>query len=75
MPSSLHRELAEQAQKEGVSLNSYLLYLLSKNFGKDLAAPAEQAQAAENILMVGEPDTLYQSQSPVMVIDPVTIQQ
>lgn len=75
MPSSLHRELAEQAEKEGVSLNSYLVYLLSKNFGMELAAPPERAQTAEDIFLVGEPDTLYQSQSPVMVIDPTTVQQ
>ncbi len=29
-PKTLHRKLIEQAEKEGVSLNQYLLYLLSK---------------------------------------------
>lgn len=30
LPKSLHRELAEQAKREGVSLNQYALYKLSK---------------------------------------------
>lgn len=30
-PKSLHKELAEQAEVEGVSLNQYLIYLLTKN--------------------------------------------
>lgn len=29
-PKTLHRKLIEQAEKEGVSLNQYLVYLLSK---------------------------------------------
>lgn len=31
IPKSLHRELAYNAQKEGISMNQYCLYLLSKN--------------------------------------------
>ncbi len=33
-PKSLHRRLIENAEKEGVSLNQYLVYLLSKETGK-----------------------------------------
>jgi|Deesub1362A_J573_1020465.scaffolds.fasta_scaffold03130_7 antitoxin HicB len=33
-PKSLHRELIEQTEKEGVSLNQYLVYLLSKGLSK-----------------------------------------
>lgn len=29
-PKSLHKDLVEQAEKEGISLNQYLIYLLSK---------------------------------------------
>jgi antitoxin HicB len=29
-PKSLHRDLVEQAEKEGISLNQYIVYLLSK---------------------------------------------
>ncbi|NPV42705.1 MAG: toxin-antitoxin system HicB family antitoxin [Firmicutes bacterium] len=29
-PKSLHKQLVEEAQEEGVSLNQYLLYLISK---------------------------------------------
>ena len=35
MPKSLHKALAEYSQKEGVSMNQYCLYLLSR--GMDIA--------------------------------------
>ena len=31
MPRSLHRALAEHSQQEGISMNQYCVYLLSKN--------------------------------------------
>ena len=31
IPRSLHRSLAEHSQREGISMNQYCLYLLSKN--------------------------------------------
>lgn len=31
IPRSLHRDLAEHAQREGISMNQYCVYLLSKN--------------------------------------------
>ena len=31
IPRSLHRSLAEHAKREGISMNQYCLYLLSKN--------------------------------------------
>lgn len=31
IPRSLHRALAEYSQREGVSMNQYCVYLLSKN--------------------------------------------
>lgn len=31
IPKSLHRQLAEQAKAEGISMNQYCVYLLSKN--------------------------------------------
>lgn len=31
MPKSLHRSLAEHSKREGISMNQYCLYLLSKN--------------------------------------------
>ena len=30
MPKSLHRQLAEHAKREGISMNQYCLYLLTK---------------------------------------------
>ena len=31
IPRSLHRSLAEHSQREGISMNQYCVYLLSKN--------------------------------------------
>lgn len=31
LPKTLHRMLAEQAREEGISMNQYCIYLLSKN--------------------------------------------
>ena len=31
IPKSLHRSLAQHAQEEGISMNQYILYLLTKN--------------------------------------------
>ncbi len=31
IPKSLHRTLAEQSKREGISMNQYCLYLLSRN--------------------------------------------
>ncbi len=31
IPRSLHRALAEHSQREGISMNQYCVYLLSKN--------------------------------------------
>jgi len=31
IPKSLHRQLAEQSKREGISMNQYCLYLLTKN--------------------------------------------
>lgn len=31
MPKSLHRSLAEHSKREGISMNQYCVYLLSKN--------------------------------------------
>jgi antitoxin HicB len=33
LPKSLHKELAEKSKQEGISMNQYCLYLLSKNSG------------------------------------------
>lgn len=34
LPKTLHRELALQAEDEGVSLNQYILYLMAKGLNK-----------------------------------------
>ncbi|MGQ9824819.1 MAG: type II toxin-antitoxin system HicB family antitoxin [Desulfotomaculales bacterium] len=36
-PKSLHRALAEKAREEGVSLNQYIVYQLSRSLGRRVA--------------------------------------
>lgn len=33
LPKSLHKELVERSKQEGISMNQYCLYLLSRNLG------------------------------------------
>ncbi|PWB40712.1 MAG: hypothetical protein C3F19_09470 [Rhodocyclales bacterium] len=41
MPQSLHAKLAQAAEAEGVSLNTYMLYLLTeRNAARKKTAPA-----------------------------------
>ena len=40
IPKTLHRELAQAAKKEGVSLNSYIQTLIAYNFGRMIPADA-----------------------------------
>jgi antitoxin HicB len=40
LPKTLHKELAEKAEQEAVSLNQYLLYLISKRHYKNVSYPA-----------------------------------
>jgi hypothetical protein len=48
LPESLYQQLAEQAQREGVSLQHYVIYTLTRMFtAVDLA---EQRAAFENLL-------------------------
>lgn len=41
-PKRLHRTLAEQANEQGVSLNQYVVYLLSKGIRDDRATTTEK---------------------------------
>ena len=36
IPKSLHKQLAEHSRKEGISMNQYCLYLLSKNAAMEM---------------------------------------
>lgn len=47
MPSALHVDLKAAAKQEGMSLNQYCLYLLSRHTPKSQAA---QSQRAEELL-------------------------
>lgn len=41
LPRSLHRALAEHSRQEGVSMNQYCVYLLSKSDGQNMAGKHE----------------------------------
>lgn len=68
MPTSLHRDLAEQAVEEGVSLNTYLLYLISKSYGNQIAPMTEPKSATGNTLIFGAEDNTYKSHTSMLVI-------
>jgi predicted HicB family RNase H-like nuclease len=36
MPKTLHKELAAEAEEEGVSLNSLVVALLAQNYGRKI---------------------------------------
>lgn len=68
LPTSLHRSLAEKAQIEGVSLNTYLIYLISKNYGEATMATIMTATSSDKELFVGDPDNTYKSSTPLIQI-------
>ena len=39
LPKTLHKQLTDQAEEEGVSLNSLIVALLAQNYGKCIAQP------------------------------------
>ncbi|MQL53672.1 toxin-antitoxin system HicB family antitoxin [Desulfofundulus thermobenzoicus] len=49
LPKFLHRQLVKAAKKEGVSLNQYVIALLSFNFGKISACRNEDCRKTKNI--------------------------
>jgi antitoxin HicB len=49
LPKNLHRELALQAEDEGVSINQYILYLISKGMNKEISATKETTRALTNM--------------------------
>jgi hypothetical protein len=59
IPASLHEELKQAAENEGISLNQYCLYLLSRN----LKTPKEyQSQKGEELLRFLEEALVFQKE-------------
>lgn len=46
LPKTLHKTLAEDSKKEGVSMNQYCVYLLAKNSEKEHVALTKQSALA-----------------------------
>lgn len=44
IPTSLHQELKEEAAREGLSLNQYCLYILSRHQNQSLLAKRHRAE-------------------------------
>ncbi len=77
MPASLHRELARQASLEGVSLNTYLLCLISQGYGARAVSQAEllPEPVTADTLLIGESEQTYRSDSSLLIIDQPQVRQ
>jgi hypothetical protein len=64
LPETLHRHLASQAQREGVSLQQYIVYALTRQFGQSYtvqvmseeAVAQQQTQFAALLAELGQAD-------------------
>jgi len=54
VPRSLHRELVEAAEQEGVSLNQYVNVALARATGMSAAAPAEYRVGVKGVVRLHE---------------------
>jgi len=52
MPSCLHQKLAERAQKEGISLNQYIVFLLSEANGIKVTKSTEYREVTEKFELI-----------------------
>jgi antitoxin HicB len=52
MPSSLPQKLAERAQKEGISLNQYIVFLLSEANGIKVTKSTEYREVTEKFELI-----------------------
>jgi hypothetical protein len=64
LPESLHQQLAFQARREGVSLNHYLVFLLSRYSGPAWSARPAQESAEEQRAAFGRLRRQLGSASP-----------
>jgi hypothetical protein len=53
MPPSLHRELTENAEREGVSLNTLLIYLISRNLNVSAKDVGDFIRKEEGVVSIG----------------------
>lgn len=51
MPRSLHQELVNGAQREGVSLNQFIIFVLSRYFSRSVSASEARAGLLSNVIM------------------------
>jgi len=49
LPKSLHKNLTLQAEDEGLSLNQYILYLISKGLNKKEELPAKHTELKDTV--------------------------
>lgn len=52
LPKTLHKELVLRAEDEGVSLNQYILYLISKGLNKETSAAKEMNNQSYAVFMI-----------------------
>lgn len=65
IPVSLHKRLAEQATCEGVSLNTYIIYLLSLGVETDqLSTSSHQSQAP---ILVDDENAIHADENSIIL--------
>jgi len=75
LPKSLHAALTQEAQKEGVSLNTYLVSLLSdRHISKQLEKEISDLKnlVLLSVLPTGEPSVKTNSDTLTLIIQPDT---
>ncbi len=55
IPKTLHRELAQSAKREGVSLNQYIQTLIAYNFGRQVFADSQLKIEYSGTIIVNNP--------------------
>lgn len=65
IPVSLHRRLAEQAEFEGVSLNTYIIYLLSLGIESD--QPQSSTMQTQGAIVIDEESTIISDQNSIIL--------
>ena len=73
LPKTLHRELVLQAEDEGVSLNQYILYLISKGLNKETSATKETNKQIYKFFMIESEIAIEPWKKPPVSIEPSTI--
>lgn len=73
LPKTLHRELVLQAEDEGISLNQYILYLVSRGLNKETSAAKETSKQTYKLSMMEFETAIESWEKPPISIEHSTI--